>query len=232
MGPRPPPPPELSLLAEVKYLWNPILKDAKAGSDVEFHISQVSQTIEQFETALNSGKLPPDYDWTTDIEKAHKYHDFYVSWVRSARADLEKWYAFWNDRLQTTQKFSLQLAQEGLKYILLLHGATAIACLNAITTNPKTEYKLALLTGMFGAVVGIGLLVIGQIILLNVTWSQNNRISGKLLLRKQWIRLRAISRWIHAKHARILILADIFIYGSIVWFGLYVLVCLSIIANT
>lgn len=223
------PPANLSICEKVKSLWQPVLKTSRSGADVNFEINQIKLAIEKFETELHANRLPTHFDWTEDLRKARRLHDFYVFATNSAQEDLTRWYSFWQQQSEKRQAFTFGLAQEGIKYTLLLHGATAIACFNALANSQTSPYRASLLLGMLGAFVGIVLLTSGTALLINVVSHQNERIGSKLQLRKKWRTLHAIYRWMARFHTARLKLADFLIYGSIFWFAAYVFVCLLLI---
>ena len=132
MSDLPDPPPDISLLQSVRSRWEDAWRKIRRGEDAEFAISKIYQSIIECEANNSAGLLDRTYNWDKDIYLAKYYHDTQIDRLKRHNATAARWYASAMDLAERNDTLVRQLLQDGMKHILLLHGATAIACLNAL----------------------------------------------------------------------------------------------------
>ena len=84
---------------------------------------------------------------------------------------------------------------------------------------------------MFGAVVSIIALTLGEIILIETVSSFTNKIKGRLSNKDGWRTLQAIAVYGSRHYGKYQRAAEFLIYGSLAWFCVYILICLLMIAD-
>ncbi len=231
MSALPLPPDDLSIYRLAHEQWAPILREALHGRNTSPSIDRLGRFLAEHKDIINSGRLNPEFDWRRDLERAELLHESNCSWATHNRGLQSAWISYWNDQGKTATDFTLKITQDGLKYILALHGTSAIAALNALTNGKADQYKAALMTCMFGAVAGIVLLAAGQIILISTLAKLHGTLKSKLLHKTGWRTIASIGKYIERYFSPKIKAADWLIYGSIVWFCLYIATTLLLIAH-
>ena len=227
----PDPPADISLLEKVKSRWEDIRRKVRRGEDVEFDIQELAQEISSYEQMHRTCSLMPEYNWAKDIFLAKRFHSRLLHATKQHISAVNTWHASTLDLADRNDALSRALFQDGLKYILLLHGATAIACLNAVFSANAAPYKAAMKFGMVGAFVGILLLIGGAALFLNTLSTQTSRVRGRLNNKKSFPILQSIYRWTDAKLGSQIKWSGALIMGSIVWFCLYIMICLLLVLD-
>ncbi len=225
------PPQDVSLFKKVKSRWEEIRRKVRRGEDVDLDIQELDQEIKSCEDNYSAGALRPEYNWTKDIFLAKHSHNRQLHATKQYNLLVNTWHASAVDLIDRNDALSRALFQDGLKYILLLHGATAIACLNALFSADAAPYKAAMKFGMVGAFLGIALLIGGTVLFMNTLSTQTNRIRGRLNNKKSFPALQSVYRWTDAKLGRQIKWSGALITGSVVWFCLYIIICLLLILD-
>lgn len=230
MSALPLPPDDLGVFAYVRDRWKIIEPRVKNGRDVTAEIQILDRFLKDQQTKFAEGKLLREYDWRLDIATAENFHARSVVWMGVDQKSRGNWVAFYDARSKETRTFALQMAQDGMKYMLAVHGATAVTALNAIVSGKSDPYRGALIFAMVSAVVGMFMVGLGQIIMMNVLSNQAATIAGRLTRSSSWRSLRALGRWQNRRAFRQqLRLSDFLIYGSVIWFAVYVAACAALL---
>lgn len=215
---------DISFLCSVMQRWEPLLQKSLQGRDVSAEISSIDHLLERASADLKENRLPQGVDWEKDLFLAIDVHKRNQALAKINSERIDEWRQFWKGRLDISEKFAVQLAQEGLKYALAIHGAAAISFLNAIASDKASGIRRELVFGMVAAGVGVVAVSVSHIIVINHFSHRVGRLSGKLMNRKGWRALRAISRWQNTpRFSRIIGVAEWLMVGSIVWFVIYTL---------
>ena len=231
MSALPPPPSDVSVFDGVVEQWKPLTKRAQNGEDISVEVERIESFIRDARSQLAAGELPRDLDWELDIRRAERHHANLSRWIRVNASSLDQWTSWWQERCRETSRFAVQMAHDGMKYMLAVHGAAALTALNGLISQKDSGLKVAMHVAIVGAVIGILMVGFGQIVMINILARQSVRISSALLSKRRWRTLVAIGRWQGLYFSRRLRLIDILVYGSVVWFAIYMSICLSIIVS-
>ena len=120
----------------------------------------------------------------------------------------------------------------GLKTILLIHGAVAVGALNIIA-QAKPESSQLLLAGKLGlafSLLGIMIVGLGQVMMVIKIGGLNQKLSGRLASQIKWNKLRAFGRYTQ-RYYRFLKYANLAIYGSAGWFCVYCVILYIVIVS-
>jgi hypothetical protein len=227
----PPPPPEQSAAEHVFEIWKVLLRDLRDGNSIRAQIEGLEHFLTERHQRITSGSLPSDFNWEFDLGNAISAHRRFLILSEEDLAARENWKSFWRQRIQANDEFALKLMSDVLKFTLLANGATAIAALSALTSTGGETYKSALLMAMFGAVISIIALTLGEIILIETVSSFTNKIKGRLSNKDGWRTLQAIAVYGSRHYGKYQRAAEFLIYGSLAWFCVYILICLLMIAD-
>lgn len=232
MSALPQPDPAISVYHAVESQWQSISAHALRNEPVDVAVEQLRQFIDRAEANYNQGHFNREMDWFADIAAAKALHANKVNWFKHNSTLLQRQHDFWVARVKSIEAFYTQQLQDGLKYLLALHGASAIACLNAIASDRAPWARPALLWGLFGGAVGILLLVVGLVAMLHILARQAALFEGRLSVNRGWKTYRALSRWLELPALRRLwLLVNASIYGSMLWFVVYALICFVLLAS-
>lgn len=226
------PPADISLHSTVQRLWEPLIIKSLKGEKLDFDIQQIDRIIVLAEDSFRAGRLPLPFDWARDIRSAQLEHDFNKAAVTRNSSDLEDWRQFWKDRLAWSEKTSMQVVQELLKYVLALHGALAIACVTALSTDKPPVVRSLYVFGLLVSGVGILTILAGQYAFGMYCSHYFARVSGKLIRRRGWHFISAIPRWLGLRRMQLwLSLASWLMTASILFFAFYVFVFFLVVIS-
>jgi hypothetical protein len=202
------------------------------GIDVSLEVRAIQKELEEWRQAEREGKLKKEYDWDADLRMAESFHARRIAWMERDIRAREDWRTFWQSRISENSDFVRRMAQDGIKFILLAHGAIAVAALSALTSASSDRYKNALVCAMFGAAIGLALVAGGKIAIIESVSTFNENIKGRLINKRGWLSIQAFSRYgdiYFQKYAR---WAVRLIYGSLVWCSIYIFFCLMLLASS
>ncbi len=125
------------------------------------------------------------------------------------------------------------MSLNGLKTILLFHGAVAIGSLNIIAQvkHENLQLLLAAKLGLAFSLAGIMLIGLGQMIMIVKIGEMNSKLAGQLASQIKWRKLRAFGRYMQRYYVRFLKYANLAIYGSIGWFCVYCVILYIVIVS-
>jgi len=226
------PPTDISLHNTVRRLWEPLKGRSLQGERLDFDIQQIDGIIVAAEDSFRAGRLPLPFDWARDIRSAQLEHDFNKAAVARNSSDLEEWRQFWKDRLAWSEKTGMQVVQELLKYVLALHGALAIACVTALSTDKSPVVRSLYVFGLLVSGVGILAMLSGQYAFGTYCSHHFARVSGKLIRKRSRRFMSAIPRWLGLRRMQLwLNLASWLMTASILLFALYVFVFFLVVTS-
>jgi hypothetical protein len=232
MSALPAPPPELSVYRSIIDAWVSIPRRVQRGEDVELDVQGIQARLDQLRKAHDEDRLPKGYNWEPDLRSAEDFHARRTAWIQGDIRSRGEWLNFWQSRVATNSELIAKLALDGIKLILLAHGAIAVAALSALASANSDRYRAAFLCAMFGAVVGLALVAGGKIALIESTSNFNEKIKGRLTYKRSWLSIQAFSRYGDIYFSRYALWAIRLIYGSLVWCAIYVFFCLVLLANS
>jgi hypothetical protein len=232
MSALPRPPSDISIYEDVREQWSLLEKKVLRGHEVAVDVLQIERAIGDCRKAYAGGTLRRDLDWDFDLELAERLHARHVDWMQRDTRTREDWRSMWLTHVQDSSNLTLNLAQHGIKFILVAHGATAIAALNAVVLEKGDRYRVALLVALFGASVGMAMVALGKIVSIERVGYFNGRVKGHLLRRKGWRSLKALHRYSDRYNSQYGRLANCLIYGSIIWMAVYFFSTLMLIVHS
>lgn len=226
------PPEDISVFEHTKKLWSPLHNRVKAGENVAHEVLRIERAINEYKDSMAAGHLRPEFDWNRDLRAAERLHSSNIAWMEHDIRSRDEWRAFWHTRLRDNHEFISKLAADGIKFILIAHGAMAIAALNALVSNPQSPHRPVLLLALFGAAIGLALVAGGKIVIIEAIGTFSERTKGRLVNRKGWRSLLAINRYADRYFQKYTRWGNRLIYGSIVWFALYAFTCLLLLVHS
>jgi hypothetical protein len=216
-----PPPSDISIAAIVARSWSQTRVLAGKGRDVSYEVRRIENDIELARSANNAGQLPVGFDWDADLALAADHHALNLRWLTMETSHNSVTAGFWRDLAQRQYEMSSALMLSGLNLIVAAHGAVAISALNAMMQERGAKYQVALICAIFGACVGLLLVTAGKILAIETLSHISNRISGRLLFPTS-LRVRAVGKYVEKVSANKSIWMSRLIYGSLIWFVIYV----------
>ncbi|RVK16201.1 hypothetical protein CN138_29890 [Sinorhizobium meliloti] len=230
---RPLPPEELSVRARVELRWQHVLDQWKRGWHEE-------STVESLETYLESRRkltfedkcLDPRYDWERDWVAASILHDCNQDFVRNRRAfndDLKRLWFEWHERSIT---HGGQVSLEALRGMILINGASILACLTILSgqvTQPNPSALLAAKIMVFCNVLSLLMMAGGQVICFHQLFEVIGKVRGALVGNTRHRKLYAVSRYLKRHLDPALVWGNALIYGSIFVFAISSFLCALIL---
>lgn len=232
MSALPSPPDDVSIYSQIDRMWTPLHRRIMEGKNVAHDVTRIERAIGEHRRLIDSGRLTKEIDWESDFRAAERFHSFNVSWMEHDITSRSEWISFWQTKLKDNSEFIFRLATDGIKFILITHGAVAIVAINGLVSNPKSQHRLVLLVSLFGAAIGLTLAAGGKIVLIESVSAFSEKIRGRLIHKKGWRSLRAIHRYSDRYFEKYARWGSWLIYGSIVWFVLYAFTCLLMLAHS
>lgn len=209
--------------------WATVVQKSKDGRSVIGDIALIDAALRTTEQRVMAGELTAAE--TKDFRRAQALHALRKAAMDDNTLSLDRWHDYWRERAISTERFATQLTHEGMKYTLAIHGAAAITCINGIISKSTNSFSGALIFGALAATLGILMLGLGQFILVEILGKHSNRISSSIRNPRGWRQLEAIARWVDTSIDRPLKLAERLILASMLWFPIYMFVCLILIAS-
>jgi len=226
-----PVPSDASAARSIDATLKGVIKKIYDGQPFQTDISIVEDYLRERELLISSGKLDPSYDWNGDLRVAQTAYKVAIDWLPQHRNIREGYLVYWRNRTERAAETLTKISLEGLKTILVLHGAVALGALNILTDKEAVPLNLlAAKCALAFSLVGIIMLGLGQIIVVRAVSSMNDRIAGEISTIVHWKKLSAIGRYWRRGY-KLIQFADYLIYGSIFWFGIYTaILCIILIS--
>jgi hypothetical protein len=176
-------PEDASATKVVDQNWRQIRKLVLDGHPYDSQIKAIEDFLIQRKSDIKTSVLKAEYDWKFDIASAEFIHRFKLGWIDSDKNLRAGFLNHWERIGKSTSDFLLKITAEGLKAILLVHGAAAVGALNVII---QSSNRSALIIGtskfvLVAAIIGMIAVAIGQMILLRVFAAISWRVRGKII---------------------------------------------------
>jgi len=199
-------PKELSIVTTVESNWKTIHKHIYDDYPFAATVRSTEESIAIRKGMIEGGKLDQKYDWIYDFDLAEFNHHFNLDWLEYHKQLRVKFHDYWKEVSEKNWSYLRDLSTNGIRTILLVHGAVAIGALNALTqkqaeANVLLAAKLALLFSILG-IISVGA---GQVILFQALAKVNGRIRSKIATTIRWKKLLAVGRY-SGKNLRVLTL--------------------------
>jgi hypothetical protein len=170
------PPAEISFFEEIKRDWEPLPRRVMRGQDVAVDISVIQRKLDEGRHAYRSERLPKEFNWDLDLRRAERFQAERIAWVERDMRARDDWRGFWQARIKDNSELVSKLLQDGVKFILVAHGAVAIAALSALMAANTDKHRVTLLCALFGAAIGLALVAAGQITIIETVSAFNNKV--------------------------------------------------------
>ena len=164
------PPDELSLVPYVEQEWKQMLESERKGHFYTARQRRLEERLEEYRIRIEKGQLRAEFDWGTDWRTANAIHQDYLdfaAWERSQRVGRAE---HWRGHLGAMQGLLQDLSVEGIKAILLAHGAMALTALVVLSGQVQDAQPPVLLAGtiaLVAAVIGMTMVAIAHLIIVH-----------------------------------------------------------------
>lgn len=226
---------EVPIAASIRTLidnqWREIHKKIYDETPYDHDIRLIETTIQSRDAEINAGNLDSSYDWKFDLDIARFNHAFNLDWRGYHEETRNRYKRYWEKNVEQQRAFVKEVSLNGLRTILIVHGAVALGCLNVLgNAESIPSLLLAAKFGLLFSLVGIFLVGSGQLIAVLRMGRIAGRIDGWIATRIKWKRLIAIGRYTR-RFMAILRYADWAIYASLLWFCTYSVILYIIIVS-
>jgi len=198
--------------------WKTIYASWESGYTLDTQVDRISRNLADRKAALSHGGMPPGFDWQLDLIKAELIHESYIDRVRNRRAYNDTLDARWQDWLKVGREYLTGISLEGLRSIVLIHGATILATLTVVSGQiaaPAPHVMIAAKTMFSFSVVGLAVGVAGYSLIYAILDQAVNSIDPRLIRPMKHERYRSLYRYRTRFFARKAKLPEFLIYASI-----------------
>lgn len=232
LGPHnPPPPPEISFFTFVVNEWEAFRPDVMNGRDVSHRVSLIERRLASGRAAQAAGKLANGWNWERDLTLAEDHHAL----LRRGRDAMEASNAtgaqIWRDLAKRQSDLSTAMTVSGVNLIFAGHGAAAIAALNALVSERGEKFQAAMICMIIGGLIGLVLIAAGKIVVIEWLAHASNKTSSKLAFPNPR-RVEAIGKYLERVSKRPAKVAELLIYGSIIWFVIYIFLAFVLVLHS
>ena len=217
------PPKHLSITEHVNDDWRAAIECLKRGQPHAGKVKEIERYLAGRKTDFEAGILRAEYHWETDLNVALSMHLYFQDEAERWQVRRDKLEAFWSEHAKEQQGYINAVAVEGLKAIIIIHGALALASLAVLTgqvASPHGSVLFAAQVGLLAAVLGMGMAAVGQILLFHFQGESIGRIQSVMGAPHSLRRLYALGRHFRRFIRPKLILVNGLIYGSV---GVFIL---------
>jgi hypothetical protein len=218
-----PVPERASVRRIVQEKWLKIHRQLHDGVPFDVELQFIDDILARRRQLVQTQRPDRRYDWTGDLAEAEATHYTHRALVEHNRYIRERGIKFWLDRADRNRDYLQQVRLNGLKTILIIHGAVAIGALGVLTQKSSdmvANTVLAAKIALICALMGMFMLGIGQVLILVRSGPLFERIAAKASRKIRWSKVRAFNRYLR-RYYRPVKFGDYLIYGSVFWFGLY-----------
>lgn len=225
-----PVPPLARLSTLLEPHWKAIDRQVYDGYPHDHILRFIEAGFREREQLITSNTLHPQFDWIADLHTAKNLHQIHLDYLPTSVRTRDAAKKHYLDLYTENGKYVRDLAANGMKTLLLLHGAVALGALNIIAGN-NTALLLAAKFALCFSLIGIIMLIVGQIIFIESLSTLSSTMAARLVHLMRWKKILAIPRFLRRHFKWIGRLVNFLIYGSAVWFCVYVSIIFIIIAN-
>lgn len=217
------PPDNVSIRASVERQWKGILELWKSGWHSESAVERLENYIEYQRVRVFENKsVDGNYDWESDWIAAVNVHDQNNDFVRNRRThneDLKKMWFEWHERNASSLT---QLSLEALRGMILIDGASILACLTLLSgqiSEPNPSAVLGAKLMLICSIISLCMMAAGHLIGFMRLDDVGSRVRGVLIGHTRHRRLYAIGRYLRKHLDPVIELSNALIYGSIIVFA-------------
>jgi hypothetical protein len=217
----------------VKRQWDRIGQLILDGEAFGTPVEQLEIYLLQREEHIKAGIMPPGFDWERDLYLARTGHSFYKDWTPHRSKVRQDYHDHWKALVSQVDQYTDKISQSAFTSMILIHGAIAVGALNVLAQDPDdlAPYLVpAAKWAIFGSLVGMVLLMLGQIIIFVFLTEMAGTVKGRTLGPFKYKRFNSLTRYWNRHYKKVRIGIG-FIYGSIIWFMVYAAVALIILAQ-
>lgn len=227
------PPDNVSIRASVELQWKGILELWKGGWHSESSVERLENYIEHHRVRIFDDKSAGDeYDWEADWIAAVNIHDRNSDFVRNRRThneDLKRMWFEWHERNANSLS---DLSLEALRGMILINGATILACLTLLSgqiNKPNPSAVLGARVMLICSIISLFMMAAGHLIGYIRAADVGSKVRGVLVGHTRHSRLYAINRYLRRNLNPVLDLSNGLIYGSIFVFAASALIAAIIL---
>jgi hypothetical protein len=217
------PPDDISLAKRVERTWDELFVAVRSGRHYSAQAAHLERRIQEHADFLERDELPPEFDWHTDFRQALLLHALRLDYARYLEAHRFGIRDIWAEHGRAVRDYLHGVSIEGFKAIILIHGATALAALAVLSGQVESaawQVKLAGKIGLVGAVLGLVVAAVGQLIVFHVSQHALGKVQGVRTETVRLSRLYAIGRWWRRFISSRIEQGNLLIYSSILIFAL------------
>jgi hypothetical protein len=221
---KPLPPDEHSARKYIERAWIPIQQMVLDAAPIDPNLRNIEHYLRNQRDAISDGVLSDGYDWALDLHLAMTVHRFNLDWVPTGSSYRESHIAYWKDQTNRVYDFTTKISLGAFNTMILLHGAVALGALNVLSQK-SGDLNAAMAPpakwAIFGALLGILLLALGQVIMVHKLNEIANTVVGRLIYQYKFRKLRAIGRYWNMKYKSSARYGEYLVHASIFWFFAY-----------
>jgi hypothetical protein len=228
----PEPPEALNATLHVKHQWEEIGQLILDGEPHGTPVELLEVYLLQREEQIRAGVLPHGYDWERDLYLARTGHAFHKGWSSQRAKIRQDFHDHWTSLTSRVEQYTEKISQAAFTSMILLHGAVAVGAINILAQNPKDLLPYLIPAAkwtLFGALVGVGLLLIGQLIIFVYLTEMAGTVRGRTVGPFKFRRFTTLPRY-WAKHYKKVNIGTYLIYASMAWFLCYSTIALIVLA--
>jgi hypothetical protein len=118
-----------SLVRLVKEEWERITRAVYDDIPYSPIIRSIEGGIAYRKTLIDKGALNPNFDWQYDLDRSVFDHQFNLNWIDHHKDVRTAYFDYWKAHTERTFSFLREVALNGMKSILLIHGGVAVGAL-------------------------------------------------------------------------------------------------------
>jgi len=160
-------PANVSIRPGIEENWRDIMRRILDGLPYDEGLRFTERLIKDREDEIARGHLNAAYDWQYDLDLARFHQRWNLDHAKYNEESRERLLKFWEQVLEQNRTIIKEMGLNGLKTILLIHGAVAVGALNIIA-QAKPESSQLLLAGKLGlafSLLGIMIVGLGQVMM-------------------------------------------------------------------
>jgi hypothetical protein len=217
------PPDTDSAQAHVKHTWEEIRKMILDGVPHGTQVQLLETYFSQRQQDIDLGTLPSNFDWAKDLYLARVSHDFWLNWSPRQEKQRADWHEYWLNLTSQVNQYTDKISQAAFTSTILLHGAVALGAINVLSQK-RDELEPFMIPAakfvLFGSLVGIALLIIGQFMMFVFLTELSGTVRAKITGPYRYKRYYSLSRY-WKKYYKPVRIGTYLIYGSVFWFIFY-----------
>jgi hypothetical protein len=142
-------PADASIRPLIEEQWRGIMRQIFDGLPYDEGLRFAERLLKEREETIAGGNLNAAYDWQYDLDVARFHHRWNLDHAHYNEESRERFRKYWENTLEQNRTIIKEMGLNGLKTILLIHGAVAVGALNIIA-QVKPENSQLLLAAKLG----------------------------------------------------------------------------------